>query len=48
MKAGKLLVNFNELINSNSVRDYWNSIHIRNEKSETQIMQHLTKEKGGY
>ncbi|GES73741.1 hypothetical protein GLOIN_2v1528288 [Rhizophagus clarus] len=45
MKAGKLLVNFNELINSNSVRDYWNSICIRNEKSETQIMQHLTKEK---
>ncbi|GET52598.1 hypothetical protein GLOIN_2v1528288 [Rhizophagus irregularis DAOM 181602=DAOM 197198] len=44
MKAMKLLINFNELINSNSVRDYWNSIrteicHVRSNALNEHIIE---------
>ncbi|CAG8562826.1 14161_t:CDS:2, partial [Dentiscutata heterogama] len=45
VKAQKLLVNFNELINSNSVKIYWNGVYIRDEKNKSQYIRNILKEK---
>ncbi|RHZ47141.1 hypothetical protein Glove_590g3 [Diversispora epigaea] len=45
VKARKLLVNFNELINSTSVKTYWNGVYIRDERNKTQCIKNILKEK---
>ncbi|RIB21595.1 hypothetical protein C2G38_2299434 [Gigaspora rosea] len=44
-KAQKLLVNFNELINSTSVKIYWNSVYVRDERDKTKLFRTILKEK---
>ncbi|CAG8847248.1 19348_t:CDS:2, partial [Racocetra persica] len=44
-KARRLLVNFNELIDSNSVNAYWDGVCISNERSETRRVKSILKEK---
>ncbi|CAG8631733.1 3031_t:CDS:2, partial [Acaulospora colombiana] len=44
-KARKLLVNFNELINSTSVKTYWNGVYVRDERNKTQCIKNILKEK---
>lgn len=46
VKAQKLLVNFNELINSTSVKTFWNGVYIRDEINKTQCIKNILKEKG--
>ncbi|CAG8638983.1 5528_t:CDS:10 [Ambispora gerdemannii] len=45
VKAQKLLVNFNELINSTSVKTYWNGVYVRDERNQTQCIKNILKEK---